>query len=201
MDGAPGEVNLDTMFSTDERDSAAIDESPRDSADRFGIDSVVLGMDGGVDSGRPASRLEFRLLADPKIAAREAIYLPLESLVLAPEPLFDLDDIDFVRKSEWYYAFRPSFDGDALLAKISDPHYFGLPFVVLADGERVFLGGIFLRQAGSSYPLPGPEIIADSTTRDGFYLSLILQDPPVPVDARNDPRIITVLTETGKLVP
>jgi len=208
MDGARADANLDAPLDVDAKDGAEIDESQSHDSDVVGIDGVVVGVDGGMDAGRLQSRLEFRLLADREMTAKDAEMLPLDSLVLDSEPLLELDQIAYVRQSDRYYALYPSFDGDALRAKVAarigspedQPRYmlfvnFGLPFIVLADGERVFLGGFL--PGGSSFGISGPEIMTDLITKDGFRFTAVMGS----LSALNDSRIVKVLTETGKLVP
>jgi hypothetical protein len=72
----------------------------------------------------------------------------------------------------------------------------GLPFVVTVDGAPVYLG-TFFRLVSSKIPV-GPVIVIDDITDD---LVPISAPKRAGDDARFDPRIVQVLTDTGKLVP
>jgi len=70
--------------------------------------------------------------------------------------------------------------------------------VVVADGERIYLGAFWTSVSSISPPVPS--VTVESMTAQGMTI-----DPPVPPvpgpDPREDPRILRTLSETGKLAP
>jgi hypothetical protein len=125
--------------------------------------------------------------------------------VLASKSLLDLNNIDFVQlvsdenSSMWLGLNIPLLSGTTLVSQIGQVDLMGLPFVVEADGERIYLGA-FNRNA-SSYSIRGPEVIVEHIQKDGFPITLITNMIPPPSDMRNDPRILKVLSEAGKSIP
>jgi hypothetical protein len=83
--------------------------------------------------------------------------------------------------------------GDSIRSSLGEP--LGLPFVVVADDVRIYLG-TFTSVISSISPA-GPNLMTDDITSD----ELVIQPPWRGTDPRNDPRILQVLTETGRLVP
>ncbi len=139
-------------------------------------------------------RFQIYLLQDSSITALNAAALALDSLVLAAQPLLDLGRIAYVEQATTRIGFNPGQRiGDSIPSQLGQP--LGLPFVVVADGVRIYLG-TFTSIVSSIHPA-GPYIMRDDITADG----LVIQPPWTGTDPRNDARILEVLTETGKLVP
>jgi len=114
--------------------------------------------------------------------------------VLADRPLLDLNRIAYVEKATTKIGFNPGQKiGDSLRTQLGTP--LGLPFVVVADGIRIYLGTFFASL--SSIGPTGPNASVEDITSDGFTLLA----PWRGADPRNDDRILKALTETGKLVP
>ena len=140
------------------------------------------------------NRFQVYLLHDPSLTALDAAQLALDSLVLATLPLLDLSRIAYVEQATTRIGLNPGQKlGDSIHTELGHP--LGLPFVVVADGVRIYLG-TFTSMVSSITPA-GPYIMMDDITSDG----LVIQPPWTGTDPRNDPRILQVLTEAGKLVP
>lgn len=140
------------------------------------------------------NRFQIYLLHDPSLTALDAAQLALDSLVLATLPLLDLSRIAYVEQATTRIGLNPGQKlGDSIHTELGRP--LGLPFVAVADGVRIYLG-TFTSMVSSISPA-GPYIMMDEITSDG----LVIQPPWTGTDPRNDPRILQVLTEAGKLVP
>lgn len=152
------------------------------------------------------NRFGIWLLNDASITAVDASQLTLDSLTLASQPLISIANVEYVEASTGWMALNSGmYSGDSLRTTLGQVALYGLPFVVVADGARIYLGGFF--SPISSVGIPGPEIIVDNIKNDGFNIDPPLLGPPPPLgpppvnDPRNDPRILTVLSETGRLAP
>jgi len=141
-----------------------------------------------------SSRFQIFLLNDSTIFAEQAAAVPLDSLVLAPNPLFDLGKIAYLVKATGEVGLNPGQKyGDGIHALL-DSRLDHLPFVVLADGVRIYLGTFVNISQRVPY---GPLVMSNEITSDGFFIRAPMQG----TDLRNDVRIITALTETSKLIP
>lgn len=140
------------------------------------------------------SRFQMFLLNDSTLYAEQAAAVPLDSLVLAPNPFLDLGKIAFMVQATGEVGLNPGQKyGDSVLALLNN-RLDHLPFVVLADGVRIYLGTLVSESQRMPY---GPVIMPYDITTDGFYIRAPMQG----TDPRNDSRIIAALTETGKLIP
>jgi hypothetical protein len=140
------------------------------------------------------SRFQIFLLNDSSILSEQAAAVPLDSLVLAANPLLDLREIAYVVQTTGEVGLNPGQkygDSVSILLKNRIDH---LPFVVLADGARIYLGTFMNMSQRVPY---GPLIMFNEVTSDGFFIRAPMQG----TDLRNDSRIIQALTETGKLIP
>jgi hypothetical protein len=146
------------------------------------------------DTYQVHKRFAIYLLQDSSITALNAAAVALDSLVLAAQPLVDLGGIAYVEKATTRIGFNPGQKlGDSIRTSLGYP--LGLPFVVLADGVRIYLG-TFASTLSSISPV-GPFITTDDITADGW----VIQASRTGADLRNDARILQVLGETGRLVP
>jgi hypothetical protein len=148
-------------------------------------------------------RLQFYLLQDTTLSSTDAVKVALESLTLATTPQLELGSIAYVEQSTGRIGLNPGQQiGTWLRNTIGKPNLSGLPFVVVADDVRIYLGS-FTSSISSIRP-PGPFVYVDglSTDSDGITADgFVIHTPWVGTDPRNDPRITQVLTEVGKLVP
>jgi hypothetical protein len=143
-------------------------------------------------------RLSVKLLADPKITAQTALQQSLASLALDPEPLLGLNNIGWYTKDHRVH-WGMLMGKKALINRVGQVGTQGVPFVVVADGQRVYLGAFYSLLSSQSFA--GPMVLVEAIDDAGFAI-----DPSYPVgspaqDVRADPRILKVLGEAGKLVP
>jgi len=156
-----------------------------------------------------ASRLRFLSLKDTSIQVSSVEYKDIQTLDLATDPMMDLMDIDFVDLESatcgahgaptcnWVGLNLPFLSGTTLASKIPGTAP-SMPFVVEADGERIYLG--VFQSINSAYAPRVARVGFEDIRDDGFPI----YPPPSTsafTDLRNDPRIVKVLTEAGKLIP
>jgi hypothetical protein len=141
------------------------------------------------------SRFQIFRLADQSITPTQAQAQSLDSLVLAATPLLDLWPIYYVEQSTGNIGTPSAATIASTLSGASVP-LSGSPFVVKVDDVPIYLGTLFLR-VSSMIPV-GPVIVVDTITNDIVPISAPKTGSN---DPRFDPRIVQVLTETGKLVP
>lgn len=140
------------------------------------------------------------LLADSGIDAVEAATLPLDSLELETEPLVPLTAISYYSWSTHSVYWDVWFGPRHVLNAIGEVGVRGVPFVVKADGARIYLGAFFT--ALSSYAFDHPTIVVDNLLESHFVIEPGYPggDPMSP-DPRADPRIRQTLEEANKLAP
>jgi hypothetical protein len=149
-------------------------------------------------------RFQLYLLQDTSLTAYAAGQLPLDSLTLATTPLLDLGSIAYVEQATGRIGLNPGQKiGTSLRSRLGQVDMYGLAFVVVADDVRIYLGSFMSPISSVSPTGPWVELdnvgtILEGITENGFVIQPPRSTSP---DPRQDPRIIKVLTETGKLVP
>jgi hypothetical protein len=142
-------------------------------------------------------RFQIFRLADATITPNQAASLQLATLALAATPWLSLSGIVSVERSTGVVELTAGYtSGDTLRNALSDITLTGAPFVVTADGIPIYLGTFF--RSISSMSSVGPVIMVDEISSGQFQISPPMQGGS---DPRLDPRIVQVLTETGKIVP
>ena len=112
----------------------------------------------------PWSRLQFFLLSDPTITPIQASTTALDSLALATQPWLDLGSVAYFDQDNHEVGLNPGQKlGQVLVSRVG-ADTIALPFVVVADGVRIYMGsvGTLLSAAASNQPV-GPIIITDAT--------------------------------------
>jgi hypothetical protein len=169
-----------------------------------------------VGAGQWASRLRLWLLGDKGMTAVEAGKANLDGLELAGDPLLDLSQVAFVELESttrsyfedtpcmWVGLDTQRISGATLKSEILGPgatkvDLAGVPFVLEADGQRIYLGAfVTLISSIGSY---GPQVYVENIDDDGFPIYPPSNFDPKPPDPRLDPRILKVLGEAGKSFP
>lgn len=136
--------------------------------------------------------IAIHLLADDTLTAVDAYNIDLDSLTLMEEPLLSVDEIKTYTWSDHSFSVETKAHNRLKRYEESGVSTFGLPFVVVASGERVYLGGLW--PSYSSYAPPFPQI---------WVIPLILKireasGEDIP-DVRNDSRIYEELKAAGVL--
>jgi len=140
------------------------------------------------------SRFQIYLLQDQTLRVDSLSATALESLALATSPFLDLSRIAYIEQSTMRIGLNPGpKPGEMLATQLGRP--LGLPFVVLADGARIYLG-TFISSVSSLGPV-GPWVGVEEIKPNDF----LINPPRSGADPRLDARILQVLKDTGKLVP
>jgi hypothetical protein len=135
------------------------------------------------------------LLSDPAMTAVEASAIPLDALPLATSPHRTLYSVLAYTWSSHTITVHPGTTGEDLMAGVPPVGVSGVPFVISVDGERVYLGA-FMTQVSSIY-FPGPTIFVEELTDE----TIRIQAGGSGLDPRDDPRVMNVMAESGKLIP
>jgi hypothetical protein len=160
-----------------------------------------------------ASRFRMWRLKDPALKATDVERVDVNTLELAAEPLLDLTDLDFVQlqssrctfggQCTWMGLNTQFLNGSTLLGKVKGTatsiSLYGIPFVVEADGQRIYLGAF--GTSISSVGIEAPEVMVEEITEGGFAIHSPHRSDPALSDPRNDPRIVKVFTEAGLMIP
>jgi hypothetical protein len=158
-----------------------------------------------------AGRFRIWRLEDASLTGQDVAGLDIQALKLAAAPLLRLTDFDFVRFESkscgpganpctWMELNTDFVRGNELRSTLgSRVDLRGIPFVVEADGERIYVGAF---QTGiSSIGFPGPGVMVEEIVDAGFAVYPPPNMRPLPPDGRQDARIVKVFTEAGKVAP
>lgn len=164
---------------------------------RLCVNQVPVALEGW------ANRFEIRLLEDTGITADKALEIPIEQLELG-DRFIDLMDISYYNIETHAVGWNNHrAEMSEVLDALPPVSTAGLPFVVLADQQRIYVGAFMTLI--SSQAVAAPTIMLDDVAGDpvpGFTIQGAYPSPGYPSfkDLRGDPRIEKVLEETGKLV-
>lgn len=134
------------------------------------------------------NRFEIYLVKNPVTQA--AVEIGMKNVELQDTPIITDKDIKL------YNWFNHSLEiNEEVYDRIPQVHTSGVPFVVVADGERIYLGAFWSSFSSLSTRLP----VID-TVQKPFSISLgYPQDNKEGCDPRSDKRIYKALNEIGKL--
>jgi hypothetical protein len=144
-------------------------------------------------------RFSIWLLEDPLLDTPDVVDIPLDALALDDSPLVPLANVDFYSQSTHTLYWGAWYTGQ-LQDYLPQVPVYGLPFVVMADDQRIYLGAFV--SGDSSVAFDHPVIVLDDMTATSATIApgYPAATPPTP-DPRADPRILQVLGEAGKLAP
>jgi len=141
-------------------------------------------------------RFQIFLLSDSTISQSQAVAQGLSAVSLATNPILDISRIAYVSSSANEIGFNPGQKiGDTLQPMLKGSLVLGVPFVIVADGERIALGAFMSGVSSISYGLPS--ILVENINSDW----LVIDDGTGVTNPLKDSRIVTTLTATGKLIP
>ena len=138
-------------------------------------------------------RFEIFLLQDETLTTEDVENLPLNSLELGISPILDLVGISYYDRRSHELALAPFTYGN-FQYYLPDMTVSGIPFVVVVDGEKIFLGSF--ASVYSSVIAEVPMIYLD----DYELMILELEWFGEGEDPRDNQVILDLLRETGKLV-
>ena len=144
------------------------------------------------------SSFRIYLLADGE-PLRNWTKIPLDQLKLSHEALFTEADV-----IGYDWAIHEIKVSDAAMRRMPRPKVLGKPFVVVANGERIYAGAFFSSESSAS--LSAPVIVTDPIPQSRPKWGSIRIDRAYPSDQfakeqdpRKDPRIEACLERLGKL--
>jgi hypothetical protein len=158
-----------------------------------------------------ADRFRIWMLKDAGLTGQDVASLDIDALELAAAPLLNLTDVDFAafeskscgrgaNPCTWMELNTDFILGSVLQSKLGSPvDLRGIPFVVEADGERIYVGAF--QTSISSIGFPGPGVMVEEIVDAGFAVHPPQSLRALPYDGRNDPRVVKVFTEAGKVAP
>ncbi|MBI5532960.1 MAG: hypothetical protein HY898_09610 [Deltaproteobacteria bacterium] len=158
------------------------------------IDGTVFWVNQGIfvkPYPPPELGVSIRLLENKSINAIDAAKQPLDSLALDSVALLELTSMDYYEWPQHRVAFWPG-AGKVLEPYKSQVGLQGLPFVVVADGKRKYVGAFWTSL--SSMVFYGPQVVMENVSEDG----MTIEAPMSGVDPRSDPSIEKALVDTGK---
>ena len=136
--------------------------------------------------------VSFGLYLVRNMTGPQAAEIPLERLVLDSTPILSDEDI---RLYQWSGHVLNLHDEQAFLERLPNVPTHGLPFVVMVNGERIYLGAFWTSFSSLSTELPVIDVFLPPLAIKPGYPWDQVQDP----DPRNDPRIRSVFKVLGKL--
>lgn len=130
-------------------------------------------------------------LEDTTLSAAAVWNEPLESLVLASRPFLTEKDLTsyFWRTHE--FTVTASVDSQLAVMKWAHGHTGGIPFVVVADDERVYLGAFWYAYSSLMPQVPYIDVLLEP------HRIWQTTSPLMTEDKRSDPRIYRVLKASG----
>jgi hypothetical protein len=133
-------------------------------------------------------------LQDTTLSASMVWDRPLESLVLTPKPFLTEEDITSYTWNTHEFTLTAPVDSQLAALKWAHGHTGGIPFVVVAGGERVYLGAFWYAYSSLIPQVPYIDVL--------LYPHRIWNtpNPAVSDDKRNDGRIYRVLKTAGVLI-
>jgi hypothetical protein len=167
-------------------------DSPGDTLDgtNLYVDNVVVG---NLTNDTGAA---FWLLKDKTTTADMAQNHPLDDLELAASPLVSMWNMDFYDATSHTVHLTRGSNLSTDSPSLPEVPFYGLPFVVTANGKRVYLGSFM--SSTSSYIPPIPTILDDDATDDSsFTIHPVVGQG---VDFRSDAHLIQALHDASKLV-
>jgi hypothetical protein len=157
--------------------------------------AFLAGCTDPVEPGGQAAEFGIFLLSDDTLNTNDVKHISLDELVLKENPLIDIDDVVLYHWSD--HTIDLTDEGFAKFKSVEGMvrSTYGLPFVVVAGGERVYMGTIYPYY--SSYIHPDLPSIGVSP-----FISLTIEravDDRI-ADVRSDERVYNALQRRGKLL-
>lgn len=144
-------------------------------------------------------RFSIVLLEDPLLYTPDVVGIPLDALTLDDSPVVALANLDFYSQSTHTLHWE-SWYSEHLQSLLPEVPVYGLPFVVLADDQPIYLGSFVTSLSSESFDHP-VIVLEDLTDSSATIASGYPAGAPPENDPRADPRILQILREAGKLAP
>jgi hypothetical protein len=140
------------------------------------------------------------LLNDSNMTAVEAVKQPLDELALSQKYFISVHDLNFYRWSDHSFSLKPEAENRLRILAKSRQTVFGIPFAVVVDNERIYLGAFWY--AFSSVAPTFPHIEATFALLNRPLPALTIQKSWIEGqrDMRADQRIYKALRSAGVLI-
>lgn len=158
------------------------------------LSSFFIGCDNSTNSNDDSKIFGIYLLKNDTLSTDKAKQFPLEFLIVANEPIINIDDIISYEWSNHIINLTPEAFERFKTVETKIKSTYGLPFIVMVDEQKIYLGNIY--PAYSSYfhmDLPFIDVAPFIEMRIGRAPSKDIEDK------RNDIRIYNVLKSKNKL--
>lgn len=140
-------------------------------------------------------------LSDSTITAIDAAQKLIDSLILADEPLITDEDLNYYKWNEHSLSLKSEANEKIRKIAKSRQTVFGIPFIVMAKKERIYLGAFWFAFSSLAPTFPTIEVSGYVLKNYNSNVLIIekswIEDQP---DMRADPRIYQVLQEAGILI-
>lgn len=148
------------------------------------------------DSTSPGLFRELALhtLRDTTLSALAVWDMPLDSLVLSSKPFLTSKDLTSYRWSTHEFTVTAGVDSQLAILKWGRGHTGGIPFVVVVDGEKIYLGAFWYSYSSLMPQVPYIDVILEP------HRIQYETGPQSADDKRSDPRIYQVLKSAGILI-
>jgi hypothetical protein len=153
---------------------------------RFGCESAT----------EPDQHPDFSIyrLKDPTLAASHLWDKPLESLVLADEPLLPLSALRSYAWKTHEFSVSATVDSQLAVFQRTLGPVGGIPFVVVAGTERIYLGAFWYPYSSLMPQVPYVDVSLD------IHQICKCPNPLLQEDKRQDARIYHALKQAGILI-
>lgn len=142
------------------------------------------------------------LLADSTITAIDASQKILTSLIIDDEPIITDEDLNYYKWTEHSLSLKSEANERIREMAKSRQTVFGIPFVVMAKKERIYLGALWYAFSSVAPSFPTVEVsgyvLKDYNSNVLRIEKSWIEDQP---DVRGDERINQALVEAGVLIP
>ena len=154
---------------------------------------AALACDTGTQSfARPGFAL-YRL-TDQNLTASQIWNRSLDSLILSDAPLLTQNDLKSYRWQTHQFSVIASVDTQLSIIRRTNGPVGGIPFVVTAGKDRIYLGAFWYAYSSLAPQVPFIEIISDPHRIQKSW------NTQEQTDKRNDPRIHDALKASGVLI-
>lgn len=141
-------------------------------------------------------------LADSTITAVDVAQKLINSLILADEPIITGEDLNYYKWSEHTLSLKSEANEKIRKMAKSQQTVFGVPFIVMAKNERIYLGAFWYVFSSVAPSFPTIEISGYVLKNyDSNVLTIEKSWVEEQPDMRGDSRIYQALLKAGVLIP
>jgi len=148
-----------------------------------------------------STEFSFYLLSDITIKATEASKEPMNKLTLADEPIINGTDLNFYRWKDHSFTLKKDAEQKICSLIKSNQSVFGIPFIVMVESERIYLGSFWFSYSSVAPTFPHIDVIHLLLNKESpIVLKIEKSWMESPSDKRNDERIYQSLKSASILI-